>query len=533
MSERRPGFLGRLIDWFTVETPGDDQAGSAPGPQQAPGTASTPRAGERPVRGGATSPKEPGSVPGWRWLLVSLAAAAVVVLGVRAAASLGGTGASQPGPPTRTATRATQSAATTTANADPAATARANVTAVAAQREATDAQQDSQRIAGLLTGAERDANQIQTLAAPAAARKPGGKDPGVALRAIQQAHTEATDALGSIATDATNIAQARDAVRRIMATDTAAADAGGIAKTAVQTVQAALASARSAVVQIGSLEADAARRVKAWKAIHDAPPGVLGVQVKDAPADWTVRGCEVIAVTAGSAAQTIGLVGASTGGNGVGDVITAIADATDGHAVWPTLDCKALQQAMAQTRSGDHLTVNFRRRLAVDQVFGTWQSRAGSAVLGPHNVASCPPPLTGRITSAQKGSRIALVVNLRGTLGQRDGLAAILDTGGVATYFPDALLRGLGYRPYASQVGAGIVPGAAATVFLYHMSGSALTVDDHGQPAPLATGTLDVVGIPNGQLIGLGPDILKHGAKLSTANRAWSLTPPCSAGGTG
>jgi hypothetical protein len=90
--------------------------------------------------------------------------------------------------------------------------------------------------------------------------------------------------------------------------------------------------------------------------------------------------------------------------------------------------------------------------------------------------------------------------------------------------------EGLGYRPFLATLAGGIVPGAMGAANLYRIPGAALTALDGGRYVPLATGTLTVMGVVNGTLSGLGPDILKQGARLTTAGGRWTLTPPCQAG---
>ena len=152
---------------------------------------------------------------------------------------------------------------------------------------------------------------------------------------------------------------------------------------------------------------------------------------------------------------------------------------------------------------------------------------AGGGTATGTATASCPAPVTGTITPASAGSRIAIVITLSGPGGTAPNLRAILDTGGVATSFPDGLLRQLGYQPYGTTQNQGVVPNATATANLYHVPGSALTVLDGSSQAPLATGVLTVIGIPGGSNYTLGPDILEGGSRLSTFGSQWSLTPPC------
>lgn len=92
---------------------------------------------------------------------------------------------------------------------------------------------------------------------------------------------------------------------------------------------------------------------------------------------------------------------------------------------------------------------------------------------------------------------------------------------------PDDVLQGLGYRPFLPTMAGGIVPGATGPANLYRIPARAITLDDGGRYVPLATGTLTVEGIVGGDMAALGPDILKQGAKLTTAGDRWTLMPPC------
>lgn len=95
------------------------------------------------------------------------------------------------------------------------------------------------------------------------------------------------------------------------------------------------------------------------------------------------------------------------------------------------------------------------------------------------------------------------------------------------SFFPNSLLRSLGYSPFRTTATGGIVPGATGPAGLYHIPGASIQALDHGRYASLATGALTVMGVVGGNLYGLGPDVLKHGAKLSTSGSRWTLTPPC------
>jgi len=226
----------------------------------------------------------------------------------------------------------------------------------------------------------------------------------------------------------------------------------------------------------------------------------------------------------------VGLVGKTQRTDPVGDVISALTDATDGGALWPVTDCAAFNVALQQTRAGDQISVGYYRRQVVwYELSGKWVMESGTATLSAARGANCPGALTGSTSPALTGNRINLTITLSGPAGTRPDLGVILDTGGVQSFFPDTLLRALGYSPLLPMLAGGIVPGAVAAVNLYRIPASAITVEDGGRYVPLATGTLTVMGVVNGGGIdyGLGPDVLKQGAKLTTADGRWTLTPLC------
>lgn len=106
-------------------------------------------------------------------------------------------------------------------------------------------------------------------------------------------------------------------------------------------------------------------------------------------------------------------------------------------------------------------------------------------------------------------------------------MVVMLDTGGVQTYLPNSDLQAVGYQPYGTGVGGGIVPGATETVEYYRIPAGALQVLDNGRYVAIADQPMVISGVP-GNVIGLGPDVLKDGATLNVTGSAWSLQPPCS-----
>lgn len=418
----------------------------------------------------------------------------------------------------------TASAPSTSGSAALTANARADATMAAAA--AAQASQTAQQVQSLVASAQSAFAEVQTLAAPARARQPAATDPATVLAPLTAAASAISGATSTVQAAASSASDAAAAASKIAHQDSDAQSAAADAAAAVQGVHVALQGVQKAGKEVASWTQQAQTAVAAWQKIHAAPPGYFGMETGSPPADWTVQGCEVITANPGGPAATAGLIGRNQRTDPVGDVITSVADATDAHASWPVTNCASLTRAIAQTRAGDQVTIDYYHRQVV-LLIGKWAAESGTATLTRGGNPTCPPALTGTITSQLVGNRILLQVELSGPAGTRGGLHVMLDTGGVDTIFPDSLLRQLGYRPFGSEPGSGVVPGATTTDYLYHVPGSAIRVLDHGSYVPLATGTLTVIGIPGGTDYGLGPDILKHGAKLSTSGSRWTLTPPC------
>ncbi len=249
-----------------------------------------------------------------------------------------------------------------------------------------------------------------------------------------------------------------------------------------------------------------------------ARPGFLGITMTDPPADWTVRGCEVVHALPGTPAAAAGLVGSKDRLDPVGDVITSVS--MNGVAT-PVPDCAVLQGALARSAPGMVVTIQYFHRIA-ELIVGRWVARTTSAVL----IASpCPPPVVGTITSAVTGNRILLHVALVGPTGVQR-MDVMLDTGGVRTYLPFTDLAAVGYRPYATGVSGGLVVGATETVYYYRLPAGAVQILDGGRYVPVTDRPMTVMGVP-GTMDGLGPDILKAGASLNIAGSSWSLRLPC------
>lgn len=407
-------------------------------------------------------------------------------------------------------------------------TAQAAADASTAQGQAAQAAAGATQSQGLLQSAQTITAQVHGLAAPTLARNPSATDPSSLLPPLEQSDT----AIVSLVAQAQQAVAATQTAARgaagIAASDAGAAEAASAAQAALSKAKTALSTVQSAATEIGKLVTQAESEVQAWTAVHAAPPGYFGAQVEDAPPSFGVQGCEVDVAAPGSPAAAVGLVGKRQRTDPVGDVITAITDATDGGAVWPVTDCAAFDAAMSQTRVGDRLTVAYYYRQVIwYELSGRWVLESGSTTLIAAPGSNCPAAITGAITPAVAGNRIQLTVNLSGPAGIRTDLGVILDTGGVETTFPQVLLSALGYHPFLPLFFTGTVPGAIGTGGLYHVPASALTVDEGGRYVPLATGELTVWGMANGSDYALGPDILKQGARFTTTGTRWSLTPPC------
>ncbi|MDA8216519.1 MAG: hypothetical protein M0Z94_02780 [Dehalococcoidales bacterium] len=249
-------------------------------------------------------------------------------------------------------------------------------------------------------------------------------------------------------------------------------------------------------------------------------PGYLGIEMTDAPSDWTVQGCEVVHVYPGTPAALMGLVGSEDRTDPVGDVIYSVV--ARGATYW-TPTCAALSNVLASSSPGETIQVAYYHRV-VDLLSASWEAEEGVATLATQ---PCPSPLTGSITPSLLGNRIDLTVKIVGPNGSTSPQTVILDTGGVHTSFPDAMLRSLGFSPYWSMSTGGIVSGASETTYLYHIPAADFLVLDNGLYEPVASGTLEVWGLTNSSDEAFGPDILKLGDSFSNNGSTWTLTLAC------
>lgn len=245
----------------------------------------------------------------------------------------------------------------------------------------------------------------------------------------------------------------------------------------------------------------------------------LGIIPAPVPSDWSVSsGCQVEHVIPGTPASQAGLIGAQDRIDPVGDVI----DQVNGQQI---SSCSALKNFLATASSGEQVNIHYWYR-KVFLILASWVSKNATAILGSP-LSGCPAPIGGDITGAFAGNRIPLSVRVVGPNGSQV-VSVILDTGADITTLPDSVLRAVGFTADGVSSAMGIVPGASETVYTYSINGASLQINDHGQWVPLAKGTLQIDGGPSTSLNSLiGPDVLKHGASLTTNGSQWSLSPPC------
>lgn len=108
-------------------------------------------------------------------------------------------------------------------------------------------------------------------------------------------------------------------------------------------------------------------------------PGYLGIEVTSTPQDWTVQGCQVYTVLAGSPASTTALVGQTQRTDPVGDVITQITDTTKNWGPLTVSNCSQLEQDMSHTSPGDQITLGYYHRAVF--ILGHWEAESASVSL--------------------------------------------------------------------------------------------------------------------------------------------------------
>jgi hypothetical protein len=248
-------------------------------------------------------------------------------------------------------------------------------------------------------------------------------------------------------------------------------------------------------------------------------PGYFGATYQDPPSDWTVTGCELLNVAPGSPAADAGLVGAENRTDPVGDVIYAV---VVNGTPQPVPNCVVWGNVLARSMAGETLSLSYYHRV-VDLFIGHWEAEQTSVTL---TAGPCPPPLSGTLSGADAGNRVPLTIRLVGPDGSQT-LSAIFDTGGVEPTFANQILQQVGYQATGTFQDSGVVPGASTTAYVYEVPAADLQVWDNGQWVPLATGELQMVGIPNEAFPLVGPSILRHGATFATSGTTWTLQPAC------
>lgn len=169
---------------------------------------------------------------------------------------------------------------------------------------------------------------------------------------------------------------------------------------------------------------------------------------------------------------------------------------------------------------------------------GGWRATAG---LGPARIQTpalpapagdahdqaqiCPAPLSGTFSPEWQGRRIDLQLKLAGPKGSQS-LSAMLDTGGVTSTFPDAMLRRLGHQPIAGPIPVLGIGKGPLTGYRYRIPFPAVRIADGWQA--LGQGDLVVIGLVDSQFAYVATDVLELGnLALATRGSQWTLTLPC------
>jgi len=104
-------------------------------------------------------------------------------------------------------------------------------------------------------------------------------------------------------------------------------------------------------------------------------PGHFGILVQDPPADWTVRGCEIVWAAPGSPAAQAGLVGARNRVDPVGDVIQHLIVGVEGRGFVVNAvisNCADLESAMQQVSANTDVQIQYAHRVVTGLV-GHWE----------------------------------------------------------------------------------------------------------------------------------------------------------------
>lgn len=436
-----------------------------------------------------------------RWGAVLLAALAGTALLVGCGAEAGGT-------------------LVTTVGSGTAGSGSAQTAARAAERDAVVARAAAGRVQTAWASAESAMARALALSALTSARIPTAPSPAGALAAARSSVAAIQAAVpGAQAA----LAQALHALATVQgATGSAPANV----RDAVQAAQHAVATALAIQSEALAEEQQAQRAVSAWLQVHDGRPGYLGIVGINPTAGFGVGGCEIVTALPGTPAATAGLVGSTQRTDPVGDTIYRLIDMTDGHADWAIPDCQALTAAMAETRPGDLVQVDYYHRHVVWYLLsGVWEPKTVDVQLGQ---SACPPPLTAPIVN----TRLRVTLQLTGPAGTAV-VPAIIDTGGANGWFDAGLLNRLGFAPIpGSRFNAsgylGAPPGTVGYVYRIPFP----AIDDRGRFVALGQGSTMVEGIVGlsswehgiGRA-GIGPTQLTQVTLLDSGS-TWSISWP-------
>lgn len=373
-SERVPdggsSIFQRLRNWVTVEAPAEDPIGASPS-----------RDRSRQIR------------KWWAVLTVAVVGIVAIIMLVHVAHTPG-----QGSPSQATTTPATGSTPSTTASPNTQGSSSAAASSLSSQQEADihsarQAMATSLRAKDLAENVTSTASRVSQnvsslaqqalqLSAPALARNPDAADPQAPLAQASTALAHLTQLQADLQQDLKSV---QDAAARTGSL--AKADDLPQVSTANTTAQqdlhtlTVLSSDLHAYVAQASAEAQQANvAYSTWQGIHTAASGYLGIGYQDPPGDWSVSGCEVTDVPAGTPAASTPLTGSAQRLDPVGDVIQEIVDSTDSSASWTIASCADLDTALQYTRAGDEVTIYYQHRVSAFPT-GYWVPETTTAVL--------------------------------------------------------------------------------------------------------------------------------------------------------